>query len=182
VPDRPPTGARRGWFSIGVHRPKTMENVGMLWRHARLYDAAWLFTVGHRYRKVATDVPNAARHMPLFHYDGLFDLAGHVPSNAQLVCVELTDGAVPLPDFVHPGRAVYLLGAEDEGLPGELLDGKWPVVSIPSCLPQSMNVAAAGTLVMYDRHVKTLDRRAQAERERRVRVKNIPTRLASVGS
>lgn len=42
-------------------------------------------------------------------------------------------------------------------------------MSIPTVLAQSMNVAGAGTLVMYDRHVKHLARQAQAERERRVR-------------
>jgi len=56
--------------------------------------------------------------------------------------------------FVHPEQAVYLLGAEDDGLPESVLRDI-PVLEAPSewCL----NVATAGSLVLYDRLVKELD-------------------------
>ena len=42
-----------------------------------------------------------------------------LPHGAQLVAVEM--GGTPLADFEHPPRAVYVLGAEDAGIPGLLL-------------------------------------------------------------
>jgi tRNA G18 (ribose-2'-O)-methylase SpoU len=63
-------------------------------------------------------------------------------------------GGTPLPDFVHPERAVYILGAEDGGLPIEIAARCHGVVSIPAVRFASYNVAVAGTLIMYDRMIK----------------------------
>jgi tRNA G18 (ribose-2'-O)-methylase SpoU len=63
-------------------------------------------------------------------------------------------GGEPLPGFEHPDRVVYLLGAEDSGLPKRVLAHCHAVVSIPAVRRASYNVAQAGTIVMYDRFVK----------------------------
>lgn len=144
----------RGYFAVGVYHPKTAENIGTLWRTAHLYGAALIFTVGRRYKAQASDTPKTPRHTPLMHFADMEDLHAHLPWSAPLVGIELDPRAVSLPEFVHPERAVYLLGAEDHGLPLSVLDRCHHVVQVPTPAPQSMNVAVAGSLVIYDRHVR----------------------------
>jgi tRNA G18 (ribose-2'-O)-methylase SpoU len=148
----------RGYFAIGVYHPKTEVNIGTLYRTAYLYKAAFVFTVGHRYRIQASDTPKATLHIPLFHFDTIDDLVAHLPNSAPLIGVELDPRGEQLPGFDHPERAVYLLGAEDNGLPAHVIDRCHALVEIPTVQPQSMNVATAGSIVLYDRHVKSLAR------------------------
>lgn len=144
----------RGYFGIGIYHPKHEANVGGLWRSASLYGAAFIFTIGERYQKQATDTSRTPFHTPLFHFESIDDLITHLPHAAPLIGVELDERAQMLPGFWHPERAVYLLGAEDRGLPPEVLDRCHKVVQIPSLGEASMNVASAGTVLLYDRHVK----------------------------
>ena len=60
-------------------------------------------------------------------------------------------GGVPLASFEHPERAIYLLGAEDHGLPPAIVRQCSHVVSLEAARTPSYNVAVAGSLVMYDR-------------------------------
>lgn len=143
----------RGYFGIGVYHPKTQENIGTLWRHAKLYGADFIFTIGHRYKKQASDTSNTSLHIPLYNYVDYQDFKDHLPYNCPVVCVELAENAQSLPEVNHPERAVYLLGAEDHGIPSEILKGK-QIIQIPSVEPQSMNVSVSGTLIMYDRFIK----------------------------
>lgn len=72
-----------------------------------------------------------------------------------MVGVELTPDAKPLEQFCHPERVIYLLGAEDNGLTKEALEycrTSGGIVILPGDF--SMNVSAAGSIVMYDRHAK----------------------------
>lgn len=144
----------RGYFAVGIYHGKAEVNTGTLWRTAHLYDAAFIFTVGRRYTMQASDTPKTRFHTPLFHYDTIEDLHAHLPWGAPLVGVELDPRAVSLPEFKHPERAVYLLGAEDHGLPPHVIDQCHSLVTIPSIQPQSMNVAVAGSLMIYDRFTK----------------------------
>lgn len=141
----------RGFFGVAVYRPKTEINVGTLWRTASLYGAAFLATVGRRYTRQSSDTPKSSLHTPLHHYTDLADLLDHLPWSCPLIGVELVDDAIPLNRYTHPPRALYLLGAEDNGLSPETLKRCHQVVSIPSALPYSMNVAVAGSIVIYDR-------------------------------
>lgn len=146
--------AARGYFAVGVVHPKTEANVGTLWRHATLYGAAFVFTVGRRYVPQASDTAKTPRHTPLFHFDTVESLRRHLPHAAPLVGVELDPRAVPLGRFAHPERAVYLLGAEDHGLSAADRDACHALIQVESPGLASMNVAVAGTLVMYDRHME----------------------------
>jgi tRNA (guanosine-2'-O-)-methyltransferase len=121
-----------------------------------LYGADFIFTIGKRYAKQPTDTPDVAKHTPLFEYEDWADFEEHVPKGCEIVLVEQTEASCQLPAYKHPQRAVYVLGAEDHGLPKELIM-KYPTVEIPTVKPQSMNVSAAGTLVLYDRHTKVND-------------------------
>jgi tRNA(Leu) C34 or U34 (ribose-2'-O)-methylase TrmL len=143
----------RGYFGIGVYHPNTSENIGTLWRHARLYGASFIFTVGRRYKNQASDTSKTYRGIPLYNYTDYEDFRAHIPYDCPVVCIELSESATALPDFKHPERCIYLLGAEDYGIPAAVLEGK-QVIEIPSIEPESMNVAVSGTLVMYDRLIK----------------------------
>lgn len=144
----------RGFFGVAVYHVKREANVGGLWRAAHTYGAALLATVGARYDYQASDATHAAGAVPLVHHATLDDLVAHLPHGAPLVGVELAPGATSLTRFAHPPRAVYLLGAEDHGLPPRVLARCHRVVSIPTPSPWSLNVAVAGALVLHDRYVK----------------------------
>lgn len=144
----------RGYFGVVVYRPKTATNIGTLWRSAFLHDAAFIGTIGERYKYQPSDTLGAANHIPLNHYTDLDDLIKHLPQGCPLVAVELDECAKMLPEFCHPERAVYLLGAEDHGLPQQVLDRCSYTVQIPTAREWSMNVAVAGSIVMYDRASK----------------------------
>lgn len=141
--------AQRGFFGVGVWQPKTADNVGTLWRGAYQLGADFLFTVGRRYRKQPGDTVKAWRHVPLFNYESFDTMLDALPLECLLVGVEM--GGAPLHQYQHPERCIYLLGAEDHGLPPKLLDRCHQIVSIHSIRTESYNVAQAGTLVMYER-------------------------------
>ena len=145
--------SKRGIVGIGIYGSKWESNVGTLWRCARLYDADFIFTIGQRYKKQATDTPDTAKHTPLFEYSDWNDFILHLPKDVEVVLVEQSAKSIKLPNFIHPIRAVYVLGAEDKGLPEDIIS-KHTTIEIPTVEPQSMNVSAAGTLVLYDRYVK----------------------------
>lgn len=138
-----------GYFGIGIYQAKRFENVGVLWRGAYQLGASFIFTIGKRYRRQASDTTATWAHIPLYTYMGFDDFFEALPYGCRLVGVE-ADGT-PLPDFQHPERAVYLLGAEDGGLPKYVMARCNQLVTIPALRYDSYNVAQAGTIVMYDR-------------------------------
>jgi tRNA G18 (ribose-2'-O)-methylase SpoU len=149
-------------FGIGVYHPKTAENIGTLWRAAHLYGASHIFTIGARYRRQASDTSKAWRSIPLLTFADFDDFNAHRPFSLPLVGIELDDRSVPLSRFTHPKSATYLLGAEDHGLPADVLAQCQHVVQIEAAQPWSMNVAMAGSLVAYDRHIKSATSKAVA--------------------
>jgi tRNA G18 (ribose-2'-O)-methylase SpoU len=143
----------RGYCGIGVFHPKTAENIGTLLRSAMIFGADFVFTIGRRYKQQASDTLKTWRHIPLWNFQDYQDFADHIPYACQVVCVELADTAKDLRTFVHPQQAVYLLGAEDNGLPQSIMEGK-TVLTIPSPTNLCLNVSVAGSIVLYDRYVK----------------------------
>ena len=139
----------RGFFEIGIYQPKTEVNVGTLWRSAYQLGANGIFTIGKRYEKQASDTCVAGRHIPLRHYIDFEDFNSHRPSLATLIGIEM-DGDT-LSYFSHPEQAIYLLGAEDDGLPRDILYKCQYTVSLESIRQPSYNVAVAGSIVMYHR-------------------------------
>jgi tRNA G18 (ribose-2'-O)-methylase SpoU len=139
----------RGFFAIGVYHPKKSINIGTLFRSAAILGAAYTFTVGPRYQPQVSDTMKCWRHMPHFNYPDLATFNEARPYHAQLIGVELTPNAIPLKSFGHPLSAIYMLGAEDAGLSQEALDLCQHVVVLPG--DYSMNVAVAGSIVLYDR-------------------------------
>lgn len=143
---------KKGYFGIGIYETKEETNVGTLWRSAYNFDADFIFTIGARYKKQRTNTTVTERHIPLFHFEDWEDFIKHAPKEAEIVFIEQTDGAKQLSEFSHPKQAIYILGAEDYGVPVELMRGHQKVeFDTPICL----NVAVAGSIVMYDRKLKT---------------------------
>ncbi|MFV9551198.1 RNA methyltransferase [Algibacter sp. PT7-4] len=139
------------FFGIGIQNGKTPENLGVLWRTAQNLGASFIFTIGNRYAKQACDTHDAVKAMPYFHYNNFDDFFNNLPKGARLVAVELTEEAEALETFNHPRRCVYLLGAEDHGLSKQAIEKAHFLVKFKSKL--SLNVAVAGSIVLYDRGV-----------------------------
>jgi tRNA G18 (ribose-2'-O)-methylase SpoU len=142
----------RGWCAIGIERAKTEANLGTLWRSAVCMDAAYVFTIGKRFRRECTDVPKSWRKMPVFSFNDLDDFLEHRPYDVPLVGVELTDSARPLETYTHPERALYLLGPEDGSLSQTAQAHCQHILSFDS--KYCLNVATAGSIVLYDRQTK----------------------------
>jgi tRNA G18 (ribose-2'-O)-methylase SpoU len=143
----------RGYCGIGIVGGKTPANLGTLWRSAYVFGASFIFTVGRRYPKQASDTLKTWRHVPLMHYADTGDLWAHIPHDCQVVGVELADESVALPALVHPQRAIYLLGAEDTGLSPRVLARCHCVVQLAG--RHCLNVAVAGSIVLHDRYMRT---------------------------
>jgi tRNA G18 (ribose-2'-O)-methylase SpoU len=148
----------RGYFGIGIINGKFAENTGTLWRSAYQLGAAFIFTIGDRCPKQPSDTTKAYRHIPLFTFDDWDAFASFSPVGTQMIAVEtMTGAAVSLINFSHPPRAIYLLGAEDDGIPQDVIADCDRTIFIPSVRTRSYNVAVAGSIVMYDRMVKAVE-------------------------
>ena len=147
VEDRDGDGTVRGYSAIGIWSPKTGVNVGTLVRSARCFDADFVFTIGRRYQRQASSLKHE-RHIPILHFDTEQEWKNAMPTDCRLVCVEIAANAHDLTSYVHPERAVYLLGSEDSGIPEEVMRG-CEVVRVPTAF--CLNVASTGTVVLYDR-------------------------------
>lgn len=140
----------RGYFGIGVENIKTKLNIGTLLRSAYCLGADFVFVIGKRYKHQSSDTVKAYRHIPLYQYENSEHFLKSRPYDCLLIGVEITEKARSIYDYHHAERAIYVLGAEDNSL--TFLDKCQSVIKIPSrfCL----NVAVAGSIVMYDRNMK----------------------------
>jgi len=139
----------RGYFEVGIYRGKTPANLGTLWRSAYQLGAAGIFVIGGRFRTQPSDTTKAFRHIPLREYRDFEHFRDTMPLACCLIGIEM--GGSSLNAFSHPERAIYLLGAEDHGLPTPIIDACHSVVSLESVNAPSYNVAVAGALVIYHR-------------------------------
>lgn len=146
-----------GFFGVGIVRGTSATNHGTVWRTALQLGASFTFTVGAPYsRKVegGADLYKTPRQIPCIAYADEDAMAASSVVGADWVAVEY--GGEPLSGFVHPRRAMYLLGAEREGLSPELVARcRYHVaIDVAPGRPASMNVAAASAVVLWDRNVK----------------------------
>jgi tRNA G18 (ribose-2'-O)-methylase SpoU len=143
----------KGYYGIGIFRGKTVENLGTLWRSADLFQASFIFTIGRRYKRQSSDTSLAYRNIPLYNYDTFDVFYLNMPYGCPLVGIEIDDNSEDIQTFAHPKRCIYLLGAEDDGLPGAIISKCHRLIRLPGRF--SFNVAVAGSLVMYDRVIKS---------------------------
>ncbi|WP_411990786.1 RNA methyltransferase [Agarivorans sp. DSG3-1] len=137
---------------IGLVNPKSPSNVGSVMRAAGCFGTSEVFYTGQRYARAArfnTDTKNQSLNIPLRGVDDLAEQA----AGLKIVCIELAEGATPLPDFTHPEQALYIFGPEDGSISQELVDKADDVVYVPTqgCL----NLAATVNVVLYDRLAKS---------------------------
>lgn len=139
----------RGFYGIGIENTKTEMNIGTLWRSAKIFDASFIFTIGRRYKKQASDTLKAWRHIPFYQYDTFEQFYSSMPYDCRLIGIELDRRAKMINNFIHPERCIYLLGAEDNGLSSEALNKCHSIIQLPG--EYCLNVAVAGSIVLYDR-------------------------------
>ena len=138
---------------IGLTNPKGPTNVGSVLRAAGCFKADSVFYSGTRYARAAkynTDTKNISTNIELTPCDNLLDV---VPAEFKIVCVDLVEGATPLPEFTHPEKAFYIFGPEDGSISQAVIDKADAVVYIPTvgCL----NLAASVNVLLYDRQAKS---------------------------
>lgn len=138
------------YFGIGVYHPKTEVNIGTLMRSAYSFGASYVYTIGRRYRRQASDTVKCQNQIPLYHYQTLDELLKNMPVGCRLIGVELAEAARQVGQYAHPQQCVYLLGAEDYGIPPKDLRRCHEVIQIPHAT-HCLNVAVAGSIVLFDR-------------------------------
>ncbi len=143
----------RGYFGIGIEGASKPMNVGNLIRSAHAFGASFVFTVDAAWsvRDAASDTSDAAAQLPFYRFDAIESM--RLPDDCALVGVELRDDAADLPSFRHPRRAAYVLGMERGGLSARMIACCDRLVRIPTGF--SLNLAAAGAILMYDRLIST---------------------------
>ena len=147
----------RGYFAIGIEGVSKPGNMGNLIRTAHGFGAAFVFSIQPKLKDsdaIAKAIKSANTsksdtQIPYFEYQDMAEM--FLPSGCQLVAVELLDEAVEMPTFRHPQNAAYILGSERFSVSKKILEKCHHVIKIPTkfCL----NVATAGAVVMYDRHL-----------------------------
>jgi tRNA G18 (ribose-2'-O)-methylase SpoU len=137
------------YFEIGIFNGKSKQNLGTLWRSAYQLGAHGIFTIGQRYEKQSSDTLKTWRHLPLRCFESFDEFYASIPFDCQLVGVEM--GGRSLEESHHPKQAIYLLGAEDNGLPPKVAERCHRLISLSAVRTPSFNVAVAGSLVMYHR-------------------------------
>lgn len=138
----------RGYFGIGIWYPQKECNLGTLFRSAYAFGANFIFTIGRKYKTQSSDTCKSYKNIPCFNFLDLKDFQKHMPKDCRLVCVEIDEQAKEIKNFIHPDRAIYLLGSEGGGLPKDLLKTNLTVkINSNICL----NLSVAGSIVLYDR-------------------------------
>ncbi|MCW8328436.1 RNA methyltransferase [Photobacterium sp. SDRW27] len=141
--------------SIGLSNPKSPTNVGAVMRAAGCYRVDSVSYTGERYDRAAkfhTDTKSMSRKIPLTGVESLLD---DLPAETKIVCVELAEGAIPLPAFEHPDVAMYVFGPEDGTISQDVVDRAHAVVYVPTV--GCMNLAATVNVLLYDRLAKSSD-------------------------
>lgn len=147
--------------SIGLINPKDAQNVGSVLRAIGCYQANDVYYTGNRYAYALrhnTDTHNIQSQTDISKVDDLLAVpSSHMPADTKVVCIELVEGATPLPDFEHPENALYIFGPEDGNIGQKIINQADEVVYIPTI--GCMNLAATANVVLYDRMAKSVEGR-----------------------
>ncbi len=138
--------------TIGLINPKNASNVGAVMRAAGCYGVDAVIYTGTRYdRAVKLNTDTKDRHLtiPLTRVDSVLTATAE---NRKVVCVELVEGALPLPEYQHPDSAIYIFGPEDGTIGQDIIDSADAVVYVPTV--GCMNLAGSVNVVLYDRLAK----------------------------
>ncbi len=158
--------------TIGLTNPKSPSNVGAVMRAAGCYSVEQVLYTGQRYANAVkfnglkhnTDTKNARDKIPLKAIDDFENVKAqldNLPQATKVICVDLVEGAIPLPHFQHPDQALYIFGPEDGTISQEVIDNADDVVYVPTV--GCMNLAASVNVLLYDRLAKSLVNKNQTE-------------------
>ncbi len=143
--------------SIGLSNPKSPDNVASVMRAAGNFRASRVFYTGERYPRAVRlnpNHPNISRKVSkTVTLEGVNSLTACVPAHSSMICVELVENAISLPDFQHPENAYYIFGPEDGTISQGVINKADAVVYIPT--QGCMNLAATVNVVLYDRLAKS---------------------------
>jgi len=151
--------------TIGLTNPKSPSNVGAVMRAAGCYCVEQVLYTGQRYANAAkfngskhnTDTKNARDKIPLKatdNFENFESLRAFLPNDTKIICVDLVEGAIPLPHFQHPEQAIYIFGPEDGTISQTVINNADDVVYVPTV--GCMNLAASVNVLLYDRLAKSL--------------------------
>ncbi len=160
---------------IGLINPKSPANVGAVMRAVGCYQASGIIYTGERYARAAkfnTDTKRISQTIPLKGTQDLFatEIINTMSKNTKIICVDLIEGATPLPEFTHPENAYYIFGPEDGTVSQEIVNKADAVVYVPTV--GCMNLAASVNVVLYDRLAKLVSHQGNDELIRRSRDTN----------
>jgi tRNA(Leu) C34 or U34 (ribose-2'-O)-methylase TrmL len=168
---------------IALINPKSPTNVGAVMRAAGCYGVDGVLYTGNRYAramKLTTDTKNISATIPLRNEaDLLNNLSENYSDNdIKVVCVDLIEGATPLPNFIHPEKALYIFGPEDGTIKQSVVNQADAVVYIPTigCL----NLAATVNVVLYDRLAKSTKHITDNELIKKSRDNNNRVKIKSI--
>jgi len=158
--------------TIGLTNPKSPSNVGAVMRAAGCYSVEQVLYSGQRYANAVkfnsskhnTDTKNARDKIPLKaadDFEKLESLRDLLPKMTKIICVDLVEGATPLPHFQHPDQALYIFGPEDGTISQTVINNADSVVYVPTV--GCMNLAASVNVLLYDRLAKSLVNNNQIE-------------------
>jgi len=141
---------------IGLSNPKSPLNVASVMRAAGNYRVDRVVYTGERYPRALQRNPTipklsrkVSKDIPLAQVECLIAAADRLP----IVCVELAENAIALPEYQHPQNALYIFGPEDGTLEQGIIDRADAVVYIPTV--GCMNLAATVNVLLYDRLAKS---------------------------
>ena len=151
--------------SIGLTNPKSPTNVGSVMRAAGNYSVDQVLFSGNRYAqaakfsgsKLTTDTKNVRETIPLLPVESFENVNAqllNLPRETKIICVDLVEGATPLPYFTHPEHALYIFGPEDGTINQKVINQADEVVYVPTI--GCMNLAASVNVLLYDRLAKSL--------------------------
>ena len=146
---------KTGCVTIGLTNPKSPTNVGAVMRAAGCFQVDGVYYTGERYARAAkfnTDTKNVSESIPLIGVKCLLD---SIEEDTKVICVDLIEGAIPLPNFIHPTKACYIFGPEDGTISQQVIDHADAVVYVPTV--GCMNLAASVNVLLYDMLAKTND-------------------------
>lgn len=146
-------------ISIGLIRPKYVQNLASTVRAAACYGATHVYYTGDRLDLTSTKEDRTPRELRMKAYDhiGRWNdnyFLNHLPEGTVPVAVELLPGAENLPDFIHPPNACYIFGPEDGDIPPVIRRHCHKFVVLPTEDDMCLNLATTVATVLYDRKAK----------------------------
>ena len=149
------------FFGVGIVGPRKDAHHGTLWRSSYQYGASFICNVGggrmNRHSNRDTDTTKAWCYIPIFSYPTIEHFSRCAPIGCSwVICAK---GGIPLNNFSHPSKAVYLLPGDDEVLLSEMKEKctNYHLVSPPAITENmggEITPAIFGSMVLNDRYVK----------------------------